>query len=166
MKRFCFLYVAILFTFFSTFKITAQQDVLEDNYLIVLDDLKPLIDLLIVKGFTINFEIPPKKGVYGLFQSKSKTLWISPITFELGLGRQTILHEATHAAQSCPYGKLTPVGFEFSISPFIKNEIQANLIKNYDSNQYMIEKEAFSLQGSKNGLDLLLKALNERCNNL
>ena len=47
-----------------------------------------------------------------------------------------------------------------------KNEIQANLIKNYDSNQYMIEKEAFSLQGSKNGLDLLLKALNERCNNL
>ena len=166
MKRFCFLFVAILFTFFTTFKITAQQDVLEDNYLIVLDDLKPLIDLLIVKGFTIKFEIPPKKGVYGLFQSKSKTLWISPITFELGIGRQTILHEATHAAQSCPYGKLTPVGFVFSTSPFIRNEIQANLIKNYDRNQYMIEKEAFSLQGSKNGLDLLLKALNERCNNL
>jgi hypothetical protein len=166
MKRFCFLFVAILFTIFTTFKITAQQDVLEDNYLIVLDDLKPLIDLLIVKGFTIKFEIPPKKGVYGLFQSKSKTLWISPITFELGIGRQTILHEATHAAQSCPYGKLTPVGFVFSTSPFIRNEIQANLIKNYDSNQYMIEKEAFSLQGSKNGLDLLLKALNERCNNL
>ena len=166
MKPFCFLYVAILFTFFSTFKITAQQDVLEDNYLIVLDDLKPLIDLLIVKGFTIKFEIPPKKGVYGLFQSKSKTLWISPITFELGIGRQTILHEATHAAQSCPYGKLTPVGFVFSTSPFIRNEIQANLIKNYNSNQYMIEKEAFSLQGSKNGLDLLLKALNERCNNI
>ena len=102
MKRFCFLYVAILCTFFSTFKITAQQDVLEDNYLIVLDDLKPLIDLLIVKGFKIKFETPPKKGVYGLFQSKSKTLWISPITFELGIGRQTILHEATHAAQSCP----------------------------------------------------------------
>ena len=166
MKRFCFLFVAILFTFFTTFKITAQQDVLEDNYLIVLDDLKPLIDLLIVKGFTIKFEIPPKKGIYGLFQSKSKTLWISPITFQLGLGRQTILHEATHAAQSCPYGKLTPVEFEFSISPFIRNEIQANLIKYYDSNQYMIEKEAFSLQGSKNGLDLLLKALNERCNNV
>ena len=166
MKRFCFLYVAILFTFFSTFKITAQQDVLEDNYLIVLDDLKPLIDLLIVKGFTIKFEIPPKKGVYGLFQSKSKTLWISPITFELGLGRQTILHEATHAAQSCPYGKLTPVGFEFSINPFIRNEIQANLIQNYDSNQFIIEKEAFSLQGNKNGVDLLLKALNERCNNV
>ena len=65
MKPFCFLFVAILFTFFTTFKITAQQDVLEDNYLIVLDDLKPLIDLLIVKGFTIKFEIPPKKGPFG-----------------------------------------------------------------------------------------------------
>ena len=166
MKRFCFLYVAILFTIFSTFKTTAQQDVLEDNYLIVLDDLKPLIDLLKIKGFTINFEIPPKKGVYGLFQSESKTIWISPITFELGIGRQTILHEATHAAQSCPYGELTPVGFEFSISPFLRNEIQAILIKNYDSNQYIVEKEAFSLQGNKKGVDLLLKALNERCNNV
>ena len=163
MKRFFFLYVAILFTFFSTFKITAQQDVLEDNYLIVLDDLKPLIDLLIVKGFTIKFEIPPKKGVYGLFQSKSKTLWISPITFELGIGRQTILHEATHAAQSCPYGKLTPVGFVFSTSRFIRNEIQANLIKNYNSNQYMIEKEAFSVQGNENAVDLLSKSIKQRC---
>ena len=166
MKRFFFFYAAFLFTFFTTFKTSAKQDVLEDTYIIILDDFKPLIDLLKVKGFKIKFKIPPKKGVYGLFQSKSKTLWVSPITFELGIARQTILHEATHAAQSCPYGKLSPVGFEFSISPFIRNEIQANLIENYDSNQYMIEKEAFSLQGSKNGLDLLLKALNERCNNL
>ena len=163
MKRFCFLFVAILLTFFTTFKITAQQDVLEDNYLIVLDDLKPLIDLLIVKGFTIKFEIPPKKGVYGLFQSKSKTLWISPITFELGIGRQTILHEATHAAQSCPYGLLNPIGLNLPISLFIRKEIQSILLRNYNRNNYFIEEEAFSLQGQKNAQELLLKALDERC---
>ena len=93
-------------------------------------------------------------------------MWISPITFELGIGRQTILHEATHAAQSCPNKELTPIGYEFSLSPFIKNEIQAHLIRNYDINQYILEKEAFSLQGNKNGVNLLLKAINERCNDL
>ena len=163
MKRFCFLFVAILFTFFTTFKIKAQQDVLEDNYLTVLDDLKPLIDLLKVKGFTIKFEIPPKKGVYGLFQSKSKTLWISPITFELGIGRQTILHEATHAAQSCPNGFLIPIGWTLPVNESIKNEIEANLLRNYDINQYTIEKEAFYLQSQKNGVELLMETIKKRC---
>ena len=49
------------------------------------------------------------------------------------------------------------------ISPNIKNEIQAILFKNYDSKQYMLEKEAFSLQGKKNGVVLLIKALDQRC---
>ena len=153
-----------IFTFLSPKIVIAdQQPSVDDISIQISDELKPLLDLLKGKGFNLKFEIPPRKGVYGLFQSKSKTLWISPISFELGIGRQTILHEATHAAQSCPYGSLTPIGLDLTISPFIRNEIQAILFKNYDSKQYMLEKEAFSLQGQKNGVDLLMKALDQRC---
>ena len=67
---------------------------------------------------------------------------------------------------SGPNKELTPIGYEFSLSPFIKNEIQAHLIRNYDINHYILEKEAFSLQGNKNGVNLLLKAINERCNDI
>ena len=98
-----------------------------------------------------------------MFQSKNKTIWISPITYELGIFRQTILHEATHAAQSCPYGLLNPIGLNLQISPFIRKEIQSILLRNYDGNNYLIEEEAFSLQGQKNAQELLLKVLDERC---
>ena len=159
-----YLLAPLIFMFLSPKIVIAdQQSSVDDIAIQITDELKPLLDLLKEKGFNIKFEIPPRKGVYGLFQSKSKTLWISPISFELGIGRQTILHEATHAAQSCPYGSLTLIGLDLTISPFIRNEIQAILFKNYDSKQYMLEKEAFSLQGKKNGVDLLIKALDQRC---
>ena len=111
----------------------------------------------------VKFDYPPRESVYGLFQSKTKTLWISPVTFSLGIDRHTLLHEATHAAQSCPYGSLTPVGWELPITPFIKKEIQAILINRYPSKKYIFEKEALSLQGQKNAVFLLLKAITQRC---
>ena len=128
------------------------------------DDLIPLLNLLTKKGFKINFKKPPKKGVYGLFQAKSKTLWISPIAFDLGIGRHTFLHEATHAAQSCPYGVLTRIGWNLPLTPNIKNEIQSVLFNKYNYKNKALEKEAFALQGQKNAVDLLTKALNQRCN--
>ena len=160
----CLLLAPLIFTLFLPVTVIAsQQPSIDDISIKISDDLIPLLDLLKEKGFNIKFEIPPRKGVYGLFQSKNKTIWISPISFELGIGRQTILHEATHAVQSCPYGLLTPIGWKLSTSQFIKNEVQAILVKNYDSSQYLIEEEAFSLQGQRNGVDLLLKALKHRC---
>ena len=143
--------------------IAQQQTIFQDKSIEISDDLKPLLDLLKKKGFNIKFEIPPRKDVYGLFESKSKTLWISPISFYEGIGRQIILHEATHAAQSCPSGLLTPINLELSISPLLKKEIQFILLKSYSSKQYLIEKEAYYLQGQKNGIDILLKALDQRC---
>ena len=129
----------------------------------IFNELKPLLDLLKNKGFHIKYEIPPKRGAYGLFQGKEKTIWISPISFELGIGRQTILHEATHAAQSCPNGLLSPIGWSLPVNQSIKNEIQANLLRNYDINQYTIEKEAFYLQSQKNGVELLIEAIKKKC---
>ena len=157
-------FLSLLLTYFSPVTLIAHNHL--SNNIYISKELIPLLDLLKKKGFKTKFEIPPKKGVYGLFHGKSKTLWISPITFELGIARQTILHEATHAAQSCPSGELTTIGFKLPLSPFIKNEIHVNLIKNYKTNQYLIEEEAFSLQGNKNGINLLMKALSQRCNDI
>ena len=160
MKR---LLIALLAALALPTSVNANETFLGDKYLHVLDDLKPLLNLLRDKGFIVKFKNPPQKGVFGLFQSKNKTIWISPITYELGIFRQTILHEATHAAQSCPYGLLNPIGLNLPISPFIRKEIQSNLLRNYSRNNFLIEEEAFSLQGQKNAVELLLKALDERC---
>ncbi len=140
-----------------------QQFLLHQKSIQISDDLIPLLDLLKNKGFNVKFKNPPGKRVLGLFQIKSKTLWVSPISFVSGIGRQTLLHEATHAAQSCPSGVLTPIGWELPISSFIKKEIQKIVLNNYDSEQYLIEIEAFSLQGQKNAVELLLEAINNRC---
>ena len=102
---------SLIFTLFLPVKVIAdQQPSIDDISIQISDDLIPLLDLLKEKGFNIKFEIPPRKGVYGLFENKNKTIWISPISFELGIGRQTILHEAAHAAQSGAYGLPTPIG--------------------------------------------------------
>ena len=72
MKTFCFLYAAFLCLFITTIKTNAKNHVLEDRYVYIFDELRPLIYLLKMKGFKIKFDIQPKKGVYGLFQNKAK----------------------------------------------------------------------------------------------
>ena len=151
-------------TVFAQVNSSSFRDSYIKNIIIQIpNDLNPLLDLLKKKGFQIKFESPPRRGVYGLFQWKSKTLWISPISFEMGIGRQIILHEATHAAQSCPYGSFSPIGWKLPISQSIRNEVQANLLRNYVTSQYSIEEEAFYLQSQKNGVELLIEAINVRC---
>ena len=162
MKR--LLLAPLIFTLLSPIQvISSGQYTLDDISIQISEDLIPLLDLLHNKGFKVYFQNPPKKGVYGLFNSKSKIIWISPISFELGIGRQTLLHEATHAAQSCPYDSLTPIGWQLPINPLIKREIKSVLYNSYDSRKYIIEKEAFNLQGQKNAVELLIEALNQRC---
>ena len=141
-----------------------QQLLLDDRFSFqITEDLEPLLELLREKGFVVKFQKPAKKVVYGFFQSKNKTLWVSPLSFELGIGRQTLLHEATHAAQSCPYDSLTPIGWKLPISPLIKKEIKSLLYNRYDNRKYIIEKEALTIQGQKNAVGLLLEAINQRC---
>ena len=163
MKR--LLLQSLIIIFFLPITLKAEQKVFWEGIPFKLsDDLIPLLEVLKQKGFNVKFEIPPRKNVYGLFQSKSKTLWISPMTFYQGIEKQTILHEATHAAQSCPNGLLTPIDLKLPISPFLKKEIQRILLRNYDSNHYLIEKEAYYLQAQKDSINILLKVLKERCN--
>ena len=160
-----YLQSVLIFAFLLPLQIHADQQLLLDDRFSfqITEDLEPLLELLREKGFVVKFQKPPKKGVYGLFNSKNKILWVSPLSFELGIGRQTLLHEATHAAQSCPYDSLTPIGWKLPISPLIKREINSVLYKRYDRRKYIFEKEAFTLQGQKNAVELLYEAIIQRC---
>ena len=52
-------------------------------------------------GFDVRLELPPVPGAYGSLNSRSKTISINPVVFELGIAQPTLVHEAVHAAQSC-----------------------------------------------------------------
>ena len=58
--------------------------------------------------------------------------------------RQTVLDEAVHAAQSCPSGRLTPLCWSAQLNP-------------------VVEREAFMLQGQRDAVPKLVKAIQQRC---
>ena len=82
---------------------------------------------------------------------------------QLGIARQTLLHEAAHAAQSCPDGVLRPIGWRLPLSPLIEREISAITLNHYGSNTRLLEREAFALQGQADAVALIVRALDQRC---
>ena len=125
-------------------------------------DLQPLVAALRSHGFQVRIALPPRQGAYGQFDPRSRTLWISPLSFELGIARQTFLHEATHAIQSCPSGAVRPLGWTFPLDPAVERGIRVVLHHDYPTNRE-VEREAFSLQGQPDAVPRLLTALRQRC---
>ena len=133
--------------------------------------MKRLVHALFVINFLLSLQVFAQANSNSAKNLSQKDTFIQisnelkPLLdlFELGIGSQTILHEATHAAQSCPNGLLSPIGWTLPVNQSIKNEIQANLLRNYDINQYTIEKEAFYLQSQRNGVELLMEVIKKRC---
>jgi len=127
------------------------------------NSINSLIKILKDKGFTIRNEVPPIKGSYGMYETKTKTIWISPITKKLGNYENILIHEAVHAAQSCPYGFLTKLGYSSKITTLQEELIKRKLLSHYKHENFLLEKEAFSMQVSPNSSQIIIKALNERC---
>ena len=125
--------------------------------------LRPLLQALQSHGFKVLLAPPPHQRSYGEFVLRTRTLWIAPLSFELGIGRQVFLHEATHAVQSCPHGVLTPVGWKLPLAPVVSQEISGILVNNYQHGSPVLEQEAFALQGQADAMPRLLKALSQRC---
>ena len=126
-------------------------------------ELRPLAESLRQHGFRIRLAPPPSRGSYGEFVLSSRTLWIAPLSFELGIGKQVFLHEATHAVQSCPHGVLTPVGWKLPLAPVVSLEISGILVNNYHHGRQLVEQEAFALQGQADAIARLQRALATRC---
>lgn len=125
-------------------------------------DLQPLLRELLARGFEVKLAVPPVPGVYGLFEARSRRIWVAPISFELGIARQTFLHEAVHAVQSCPGGVVAPLGWKLPLAPVVRQEIGGILTTRYHGNK-AAEQEAFALQGQPDAAPRLLAALRQRC---
>jgi hypothetical protein len=126
-------------------------------------DLQPLVRELQRFGFRLQISAPPLRGAYGLFEAGSRRIWIAPISFELGIARQTFLHEAVHAVQSCPTGKVTAIGWRLPpMPPVVRQEIGGILTTRYHHHR-LAEQEAFYLQGQPDAVPRLMEALRRRC---
>ena len=89
-------------------------------------DLQDLVRTLRSIDYNIRFEKTPIPGKYGLTNAKNKTIWVAPITIEMGIFRKTLIHEAVHAVQSCQSGKFIPIGWELTLAQSLNNQL--NLI--------------------------------------
>jgi len=125
-------------------------------------DLTALQQALLRHGFQIVVRQPPGKA-YGRFHSASKRLEISPLVRDLGITRPVLLHEAVHAAQSCPSGTLSLLGIKRQASPVVESRIRYLLSHHYAQAHGSLEQEAFRIQSQPDAEALIIAALNQRC---
>ena len=126
-------------------------------------ELRPLVQALQRAGYRVMLARPPVDGAYGATNARRRQVWLAPITIELGIARQALIHEAVHAAQGCPKGKLRPIGWSLAMLKPVDREVAGVLYRNYPHGQHDVEREAFAMQGDPRALDLITAALQERC---
>ena len=125
-------------------------------------DLEQLQRSLLRHGFTIDIRQPPGQA-YGRFIPTEKRLEITPLVQDLGITRPVLLHEAVHAAQSCPNGRLSLIGVQRPVDPAVESRIRYLLSNHYKSNSAAVEQEAFVIQSQPDAEQLIITALNQRC---
>ncbi len=126
-------------------------------------DLKQLSTALQRHGFEIRLAPPPRRGAYGIYEAKSRRLWVSPLAFQLGIGRQVFIHEATHAVQSCGGAGMKPLGVTAPLNPVVEREISGILFNRYHPGNRVVEREAFTLQGQPGAVPFLINTMGKRC---
>ena len=126
-------------------------------------ELKPLLRALERARYAVFVAPPPIPGAYGSTDPKRRLIWVSPLAIEMGLARAALIHEAVHAAQACPKGKLTPIGWPIQLSTVVDREISGLLYRGYAHSKHELEREAFGMQGHPQAIPLIAKALQQRC---
>lgn len=126
-------------------------------------DLQQLVSALRQEQIEVRFEVPPKRGSYGLYSSSQRKIWVSPVTHDLGIFRQTLVHEAVHAAQGCATGVVQPLGIKTPLTPVVDRRIRFLLHSSYSHHDTAVEREAFEIASRRDAIPLLLRELNQRC---
>ena len=126
-------------------------------------DLVPLVNVLRDAGYTVHFSKPPLAGAYGATDARQKTIWLAPISVDMGIARQVLIHEAVHAAQACPNGIYEPIGWRVSLPKSVEVSIKEILFRKYRRKNTAVEKEAFYMQSHPQAFKEISKALRERC---
>ncbi len=112
----------------------------------------------------LNFQVliapPPQRGAYGSLNPSSRTIWIHPLTFDLGIASPVLVHEAVHAVQTCKgNGQLAPLGLE--IEPLVY--ARPFWMHYGDINRQDLEREAFAIQTQPNRFELIASLLESYC---
>ncbi|MGL5942548.1 MAG: hypothetical protein ACRC2S_19655 [Waterburya sp.] len=126
-------------------------------------------------GFQVNIALPPDFNLpsqkpdlqrsrvrkpYGVFNAASKSIWINPIVFDLGISNGVLIHETVHAAQFCAgRGKLQTLGLK--IEPI--QQARPFYYRYLDTHSQEIEKEAYAVQTQPNSLQLAMSLLKQYC---
>ena len=126
-------------------------------------------------GFKVNLAIPPEfdlpnqqidfqrrsvRKPYGVLNAKSKSIWLNPIVFELGISNAVLIHETVHAAQYCAgNGNIQTIGLDIEpirqAQPFFKRYV--------DTYSQAVEKEAYAVQTQPNSYELAQSLLEKHC---
>lgn len=123
------------------------------------DDMNRILTTLKQHDFKVSFSRPPRSKAYGLIQTSTKQIWIHPITYQLGIAKQTLIHEAVHAAQSCQSADpVQPLGIDVPISPLARRHFLR-----YHNFRRHVEAEALTVQGLPNGTDYVIQLLQRHC---
>ena len=125
-------------------------------------DLNDVYQNLIRHGFTIQERQPPGSA-YGRYVPSERRLEISPLVRELGIARPVFLHEAVHAAQSCPNGDFSLIGIQRGVDPVVNSRIKYLLLTHYNPTNSALEQEAFMIQSQPDAEQIIINALNSRC---
>ena len=125
-------------------------------------DLNDLYRALLRHGFSIEERQPPGKA-YGRFIPAERRLEISPLVRELGIARSVFLHEAVHAAQSCPNGDFSLIGIQRGVDPVVNSRIKYLLLTHYNPTNSALEQEAFMIQSQPDAEQIIINALKSRC---
>ena len=115
-------------------------------------------------------EDPSKLIVYGGSgqaardtDSVKKIVWVAPISVDMGIARQTLIHEAVHAAQACPTGRYELIGWSITLPNSVDRSIEGILYRSYSHKRFPVEREAFFMQSHPNAVPMIIAALKERC---
>ena len=126
-------------------------------------ELVPLVNALKEAGYEVYMSKPPVNGAYGATNARQRKIWLAPISVEMGIARQVLIHEAVHAAQACPKGIYKPIGWEITLPKNVEATIKGILYRKYRRKDYAIEKEAFYMQNHPNAFTEITMALKDRC---
>ena len=125
----------------------------------------PLVNVLRDVGYQVYFSNPPIAGAYGATNARQKKVWVAPISVDMGIARQVLIHEAVHAAQACPNGVYKPIGWNVSLPSSVELTIKQILYSNYRRKNFAVEREAFYMQSHPQAFNEVSKELIKRCKN-
>jgi len=110
--------------------------------------------------FTVVLDLPPQTGTYGLLHVPTRTVWINPVVFDLGIAIPALVHEAVHAAQLCSGSAETLSALNLGLEPYA---LASRLYMRYTGTRRTLEAEAYTIQARPDRVAYVTQLLTERC---